>query len=131
MRYSDEPISKAISIIRGVSTLTVFSTSMPSAAKDLDSFIVVNLLPLNNEYPPYEAFLNVNIYKKDIAGYLDNAFLNNEKRTVMEAFEANTPIGNDYCNFVWEFENTMPDSAIGCHYVNIRLKVILLEKTKN
>ncbi len=124
MRYSDEAITQIIQIISSVSDLTIFPYSRQTTEDD--SFIVVNTLSLSNGVLQ-KSVINVNIHTKDIQGYINNAFLNAEKRKVIEAFEEHKPTNEDYLDFHFQAEGgTFQEPEINEHYVNLRFEYYLL-----
>jgi phosphoribosylpyrophosphate synthetase len=124
MRFSDEAITQIIQIISSVSDLTIFPYTRQTTEED--SFIVVNTLSLPNDVLQ-RSVLNVNIHTKDIQGYINNAFLNAEKRKVIEAVENHVPDNNNYLDFHFQAEGgTFQEPEINEHYVNLRFEYYLL-----
>jgi phosphoribosylpyrophosphate synthetase len=124
MRFSDEAITQIIQIISSVSDLTIFPYTRQTTEED--SFIVVNTLPLPNDVLQ-KSVINVNIHTKDIQGYVNNAFLNAEKRKVIEAVENHVPDNNNYLDFHFQAEGgTFQEPEINEHYVNLRFEYYLL-----
>jgi phosphoribosylpyrophosphate synthetase len=124
MRFSDEAITQIIQIISSVSDLTIFPYTRQTTEED--SFIVVNTLSLPNDVLQ-RSVLNVNIHTKDIQGYINNAFLNAEKRKVIEAVENHVPDNDNYLDFHFQAEGgTFQEPEINEHYVNLRFEYYLL-----
>lgn len=124
MRYSDEAITQAIQIISSVSDLTIFPYNRQTTEEE--SFIVVNTLSLPNDVLQ-KSVINVNIHTKDIQGYVNNAFLNSEKKKIIEAFEEHKPTNEDYLDFHFQAESGIfQEPEINEHYVNLRFEYYLL-----